>query len=334
MNLTVALMAFIATCVIIHAMLPLPLPQLGYVNQKLRFLAARRDDYDTIFIGSSRTFRGISPAVFDRTSAAAGRPHHSFNLGIDGMWPPEQFYILDALLKFQPHTWRWVFIELDDVQIDLPPELKNTERAVYWHDLPRTAQIFRKVLRADQQHSIAGISRRLWQRRNALVLHVRLFLQRIANVGRASSIFGDWFAEEAIDRRDYLGPDGDGHIPVDLQLSGERAEVYDRWLRRESSERQSHRLDRIADKAYRTYASRFARFGAKTAFFVTPASPSLLPSDFAQQPAPTLFIFNDPAKYPALYKLDARWDENHLNAIGAARFSQLFAETLLTVPQR
>src|ERR1051326_6133873 len=94
------LASFCVSAFSLHSLLPLP--EVGGVSSKLRFLAAHRGEYDTIFLGSSRVYHGVSPAAFDAAMAAAGRRAHSYNLGIDGMLPPGTFYFIDQLLGAEP----------------------------------------------------------------------------------------------------------------------------------------------------------------------------------------------------------------------------------------
>src|SRR5947207_2206779 len=65
----------------------LPFSAVPIVREKFAYYAAHASDYDTLFIGTSRVYRGMMPEVFDRLTAEAGRPTHSFNFGVDGMFP-------------------------------------------------------------------------------------------------------------------------------------------------------------------------------------------------------------------------------------------------------
>lgn len=328
-NAAVALIAFAATCAIIHVLLPIP--ELGALTVKLRFLAAHRDDYDTIFIGSSRTFHGISPAVFDATMASAGFRHHSFNFGGDGVWPPEQFYLLDKLIQMHPRNWRWVFIEMDDVQVELPPQVRGTERSVYWHNLPSTWIIFRKLLALGRTESPARKLNRFLRWSDVLWLHSGLLLRNFANVGHAESIWQSCGVNRSADlpSTDELGPQRDGYDPLPARLTAAERIAYDAWLANDLRRSQRKSLDSYADQTYRRYAQQFRELGATAVFYVTPGSMQLLPARFGDEPAPLVLAFNDAVAYPALYRPDVRGDESHLNDVGAAEFSRLLAEQFM-----
>ncbi len=75
-NSTIAATAFLVACIVLHAILPFPEID-GGVSQKFRFFAAHKDEFDTLFIGSSRIYFQISPAIFDRVTRESGLPTHS-----------------------------------------------------------------------------------------------------------------------------------------------------------------------------------------------------------------------------------------------------------------
>ncbi|MHC4384587.1 MAG: hypothetical protein ACYS0J_17355, partial [Planctomycetota bacterium] len=77
------LIAFVGTCHLLGAMLPQS-PH-STVSLKLDHFAEHKDEYDTIFLGSSHVYRGIDPEAFDRETAALGFPTRSFNFGAAGM---------------------------------------------------------------------------------------------------------------------------------------------------------------------------------------------------------------------------------------------------------
>jgi hypothetical protein len=93
LNAIVGAAAFLGTCIALHAFLPSP--NVQEVGTKMRFFAAHKDEFDTIFVGSSRIYRGVSPSAFDEVMGKAGVPSHTFNFDVNGMHPPERFYVLE-----------------------------------------------------------------------------------------------------------------------------------------------------------------------------------------------------------------------------------------------
>ena len=143
-NTAIGATAFLLTCVGLRAILPFPEID-GGVSQKFRFFAAHKDEFDTLFIGSSRVYFQISPAIFDRVTRESGMPTHSFNFGIGGMYLPETAYLLEQILNLKPRNLRWVFIEYDEVQTKWSPENQTSRRALYWADWKRVSLLLRKL---------------------------------------------------------------------------------------------------------------------------------------------------------------------------------------------
>src|SRR5436190_11988520 len=131
----IALLAFVATCGLIHGLLPPMIPK--GVAAKLKYFSEHKDEFDTVIVGTSRLYYTVSPEIFDATTTDNGLPTRSFNFGIDGMHPPENFYVLEQILKTKPRNLKWVVFELGDIQTKWDDVL-GTERVVYWHDWPRT----------------------------------------------------------------------------------------------------------------------------------------------------------------------------------------------------
>jgi hypothetical protein len=320
------LVSFCVTAFALHSLLPLP--QVAGVTSKLRFLAVHPGEYDTIFLGSSRVYHGVNPATFDAAMAAGGQPAHSYNLGIDGMLPPETFYVIDQLLGAKPRGLRRIFIELEDVQISVAPEHVRTRRALYWHDWKRSALIARKILEMNVAEKWKQKRKRLLRNREALFTDFFLFGQNLASTGRAFDLLGLTPSEDDLSESDYE-PRGDGYAPTSVPMKPDQAARYQAWLDRELAGAQPREVDAYAEAAFRHYADLFRSLGATPIFFVTPGPRNILPSKFRSAPSETVMSFNDARQYPSLYQERVRLDEGHLNAKGADEFSRLLAARLL-----
>src|SRR2546430_2168218 len=89
----IALAAFLATSAVIHSLLPPIIPK--GIAAKLKFFTEHKDEFDTVIVGTSRLYYSASPEIFDATTRENGLTTHTFNFGIDGMHPPENFYVLE-----------------------------------------------------------------------------------------------------------------------------------------------------------------------------------------------------------------------------------------------
>lgn len=318
----IALVALVATSWLLHLLLP-PLIPKG-VAAKLQFFAQHKDEFDTLFVGTSRFYYSVSPEIFDRTTRDNGVSTRTFNFGIDGMHPPENFYVLEQILKTNPRNLKWVFIEIGDIQTKWDNAL-GTERVVYWHDWPRTSLTLGKAL--NPRDNIKWFTKpvRPWIARRELVSNLMLFGKRFANVGRAADFDPSRQDQRLIESTSELGPKQDGYRLGGPAMSAERAVDFQNKLAQEMSRARPRFVDPYAEKAYRHAAAQIRRLGATPIFVVTPV---LLQSElhFRQSPPPgALLSFNNSRAYPFFYDTKVRIDDAHLTIEGAEEFTRLLA---------
>ena len=325
LNVFSALAAFICTSAALHAWLPAP--EVRDVSPKLRFFAAHRDEFDTIFVGSSHVHNGVSPTAFDEVLARAGIPSRTFNFGADGMFPPEQFYLLEQILAMKPPKLKRIFLEIGNVEVTWLPGQENSQRAVYWHDWKRTGIVLRKIFEAEVDEPWPRKLRAVRRWRGTIVRHLALLGRNVCNVGRAFDIAKSLAGPEAAEWE--LGPLRDGYFPLTANMPEEKAAAFQRELAREESAGiQRVELDPYAAAAYRDYAGAIRRDGATPVFIVPPVYPQF-PSQFPGVSPGLVLAYNDPSRYPDFYRPDLRVDQHHLNAAAADKFTRLVAADFL-----
>ncbi|MEY2504746.1 MAG: hypothetical protein QOG27_1026 [Verrucomicrobiota bacterium] len=318
----IALAGFCASALGLRLLLPAP--QIDGISPKIQFIREHRDEIDTLFIGSSRVYHGVNPSVFDAITAGASVPTHSYNFGVDAMLPPETFYVADQILAARPRKLRWVFIELDDVQVTVSPEHARTQRALSWHDWPRTWIVVRKLLNLDAHDKWKQKRTRILQNRNALATHLGLLLKRFANNGRVFDLT-HWYPQEADASQLEYEPKGDGYAPTMVPMDGERRARYEAWVASDPASAKPREVDRYTDQLFRHYVEKFRSIGVTPIFFVTPGTTKFVPSKFIGAQPAAVMAFNDARAFPSLYLASSRIDEAHLNAIGADEFTRLLA---------
>jgi hypothetical protein len=326
-HILISVAIFCATAFGLHVFLPAP--RIDGISPKIEFIEEHRDEIDTLFIGSSRVYHGVNPRVFDAVTAAAGVPTHSYNFGVDAMLPPETFYVTDQILAAQPRKLRWVFIELEDIQVNVFQEHARTERACSWHDWNRTSLVLRKLLDLDVHGRWKEKRSNILRNRNALATHVGLLLERFANTGRIFDLTR-WYPEEEDATQLEYEPAGDGYAPTMVAMDSERRARYEAWVARDPASASPREVDRYAGRTFRHYVEEFRSLGATPIFFVTPGSAAILPSKFIGAQPAAVMAFNDAKAFPSLYFADARIDEGHLNAAGADEFTRLLAERFVS----
>jgi hypothetical protein len=323
-NPALAAAAFIGTCSLFYHLLPPP--EVEGVTPKLQFFRSHQDEFDTLFIGSSRIYHQISPAIFDDVMRTRGVSTRSFNFGIDGMHLPESFYVLELVLASKPRQLKWVFIEFDNLQVLPWPGYRGTQRLLYWHDWTRTSFLVHKLFHYNifkPQHGE--------KQREYLGIHLALFAKKFCNVGAVSVLIRERFLPELDPptAAKVLGPRHDGFFAGDVQMSSAQKIAYERALAqaRELQIAKPRVVDPYADKAFRLCAQEILKQGAVPIFVVPPAV-GAGPVAFRTSASPpgVVLAFNDYDAFSALFRADVRANEGHLNKTGAEEFTRVLAK--------
>jgi hypothetical protein len=304
---------------------PVPIDQ---VSEKLAHFAAHKDEYDTLFVGSSRTYRQALPSVFDPLMTAGGRPTHSFNFGADAMFSPEDAYVFEKIAALRPAKLRRVFLEISGFNTDFAAQPPETLRARHWHDWHRTMLICRGILSLNKRGKWRDPSR--WSR--ALV-HVRLMIARAVRLGDATSLFDRWRGAAA-PFWSALGERRDGAIPYpeETPLSGEVRVLYDQEMaKRRGGKTRVRPLGPAPLQSLQETIARVQQLGAEPVLFIAPTSLTSQNTPASQVSVPVL-DFSDVERWPELFDPANRHDRGHLNLPGAKIFSRIFAEQALALP--
>jgi hypothetical protein len=336
-NSAIAAGAFFLTCMGLHAVLPFPEIDDG-VSQKLRFFAAHKDEFDTLFIGSSRIYFQISPAIFDRIMREEGSPTRSFNFGIGGMFLPESAYVLEQVLNTKPRNLRWVFIEYDELQTNWSFKNQTSRRALYWADWKRTSLILRKLTDAGTDtlwlpnlkklRDIVLCRKDEANTRKQLIFHTAQFEKHFANVARGADIL-DYFSRRDIRNwsANYLGVAGDGYIPKTDRMSASQTEAYERALALAMGTKPPVAfISSYTVEACRRCAQTVRGIGAVPIFLITPSTTQFnIAYGENARPFGILMAFNNLRAYPNLYRSSARRDQDHMIKSGAEEFTRIMA---------
>ena len=334
-NSTICVVAFLLTCIALRAVLPFPEIEEG-VSLKFRFFAAHKDEFDTLFIGSSRIYFQISPAIFDRVTRENGMLTHSFNFGIGGMYLPETGYLLEQILKLKPRNLRWVFVEYDDLQTKWSLENQTSRRALYWADWKRVSLLSRNLTDAGTGSFWLPTGSKLRDivlrrdddknTRSLLSFYVTQFEKNYTNVARAADILDYFWSGDTSERlASYLGAARDGYVPRPNRMSPSQAAAYERALADTATKIGTRTLSSYTIEAYRQCVQEVRNIGATPIFLITPSMTQIdITTENAGLPA-IVMAFNNPGTYPNLYRSDVRRDGQHLTKSGAEEFTRIVA---------
>lgn len=320
LNIVVFLAVLIAVCAAIQA--SLPVPDVSGISQKRLYFQKHKDRYDVVFIGSSRFFHQVIPKQFDdRVKQEGGGEVRAFNFGLDGMWPPESFYILRQLLAMKPAHLRWVLIDGMDINARSNETEMATRRFSYWHDARHTWMAWQKV--ADLPLSLEE-KWTLWSR------HAEVFARRGCNEGEGAT----WLEAELglvkkkkADRWDPPSSwkDTEGYeTEPDVALAGEARAKFESLAGSIRKNFTQVPISPAYREALEKIVTEIRAAGAQPILVLTP---TMNPRErFTGFPADLpIWSYQNMDEFPALYEPANHFDEAHLNHAGAQIFTDLLA---------
>jgi hypothetical protein len=329
--------ATFALCSVIFARIT-PTPEIPVVSSKLENFSEKKDEYNTIFIGSSRIYRHIVPSKFDNLMQSRGRNIKSYNFGVYAMHVPETYFLLKKILAMKPKSLEFVFIELYDINLNLARDNLRTNRVIYWHTWAHTLWLYDLILDSD---------RPLLRKLNLLRLHTIPLAYNLANVGKGDrliqSILNPADSENTTfdpgRNRVFQNPGLDGYLSIDeetdIVFKNRRQDFLANLdIYRQKVESIPVPVDQVETlKPYQLEVIKeliqlVKDSGATPIFVITPVlekEAHLLAAN-TKGDVPILFSFNDPIEYPSLYDPELRFDIAHLKDRGAQEFTKLLSE--------
>ena len=332
----ISFLSFSLSLVLLRQIIPSPtIPQnLPVISAKVAHYQTHKNDYDTLFFGSSRIYHHIDPATFDRTTRAAGIPTHSFNFGIAGLKPLHNYTLLQTILKDPPPQLKWVFIEDAIDQGSAPLSEARTNRAIYWHNWKNTAYALRFVL----SHPHTTLS----QKASYSLSHLLPFFYHVLNLGR---VFSQWYPQHHISAEDqaiaaqFLTRAGYRPIDFDMpkrqyfldnqtQYQQEVEQLAQQKKQKKEQNTYQEPLPTITTQHLQNITRTVTTAHATPIFIIAPTTiyQETIHSAYQQGKIDHLLSFNNPNQYPQLFAPENRTDWDHLTPETAQIFTQQLAE--------
>ncbi|MEO0648187.1 MAG: hypothetical protein AAFZ17_18900 [Cyanobacteria bacterium J06650_10] len=319
------------TSLLSHIIPSSAIPQnLPIIGTKYAYYQAHKDDYNTLFFGSSRIYHHIDPATFDTVTQRANIVTHSFNFGVAGLKPLHNYALLQEILKNPPKNLKWVFIEDALDQGSAPLDEVRTDRAIYWHTRGNTIYSLRFVL----SHPDTSLSQKV----TYSLSHLLPFIYHTINLGR---VFDQWLPMHHLSEEDraiaaqFLTRAG--YRPIDFDMPKRQyflsnLEQYtkevDQLAKKKKRITYQEPLPPVALSHLQNIVTTVTEAGATPIFVVAPTTiyQETIHRAYHQQHIARLLSFNDPNQYPQLFDTDSRTDWDHLTPESAEVFTQLLAE--------
>lgn len=292
--------------------------------------------FNTVFLGSSVTFRQIDPAIFD---AELSSFHHvrSYNLGNDGLYAPRSIDFLEYLLSTAPPNLETIFVELfrlDEIMAnyDAPEIMHATGYREY-------AEIWQTIFAANFPARY-----KLW----LLAQYTRSFVYKALGFGLVNYYSVErqlkpWHIERLTDaERGFYAKDVEllqsreaDNVAV---LTSVRATLYGHPERVEMR-RQLH-VDKYQQQwtvAPNPFTRRLFELIAQAEqngirlVFVLPPLLDSRGTSFAYPvwlalPRNHRIDLSDPQQFPELYNYDNLFDLEHVNSVGSQWFTRYLAQ--------
>lgn len=332
-NFALFIASFVASAAGIAKLCPLPDPY--HLRPKFEYFSQHCDDYDVVFVGSSRVLRGFDPAAFDTRIRELGGSSRSFNFGIPGMRGHEAERVIEMILDLHPKNLRHLLVEFPEFRATFPDDdWANSERAVWWHDLRNTLSVLGSVIRDDDSPS---------ERARLGLHHLRLMLAALLNYGSIDSVLERWVASRAKEDRfvaELLGRDGfarysDATAPkneIERRHADPSSLIMEEFAPRIGLRNTREALSPTYNvSALERQIDRITRDGIELRYVTIPCSEATPDAYRCAERGllPGFLPLNDPERYPAMWKTRFYSDGTHMKESGAREFSRLLAEAFL-----
>lgn len=316
----------------------IPLPNfLGHWG-KWEYYRHHRHELDALWIGTSHVARNVDVRAVQAQLAERGTDLEMFNFGIAGMNAYEQDYMLQRLLALGSRRLKYVFIEGGPIAMGVhprnifrEPDDNDTHRSAMWHTPRQT----KKVLDQIWLLPLGWVDRL-----DHAFQHLRIMGRNLSSYGlgreirrglRGVRIDLPWL-EETRGFRTWAETNPD-QVVHSHPFAVRAAELGDEAV---LTLIQPDRLATHTDLSglnldfYRQQYAAAEAAGVTLVYVVMPGwtASSERPLLHREGVIPVLWNFNDPERYPELFRVRNRWDEEHLNAEGIALLNDLLTEHL------
>ncbi|MCA8967578.1 MAG: hypothetical protein KDC48_22045 [Planctomycetes bacterium] len=333
LHITLFATGLLATSWLIRAADRLPFWSLTRPNAAA--LEARIDEVDTLFLGSSRIYRGINPIVFDAQMAALGAPTSSFNMGQPGTKMYDTCRVVDWLLARRPAKLARVFIEIDSYVTHSRSSHWMSRLMIETHEPSHFAARLRSVLLT---------SRPVLVKLELIGFAAAHTIVNALRIGQGVRILDDWcrhWSGQAPSRFEPMPERGFEPLGPTSRLSEQRRSQHEEWRAEPDaaaellSQKRANPIPAYARggfdrESFLDQTRALEAAGIEVVYVIMPSyAVHLQGRDGVEEilDQATVLSFEDPDEYAELYEFDHCFDQGHMVRSGAELFSRLLART-------
>lgn len=327
----------VAINVVIASQLPVTWAE-PIIDFKYRDYKTRSDDIDVLFLGSSRTFRHVSPSQFAEQVAPVTGEITTYNLGSPNYYYPKTHRLLEDILNDKPENLDIVFLELN-LQNSPASSVRHTTVHKYWYTWDLGTMLARSVFDTRTLRSV---------QLGYAYTHAISILEKYLNLGVGPDVIEFIVEHDTASQTNSLGEGLDGFSP----LNNERANAEQKQRHRQLVDNPAQLTKRTAD-ARRAFQNRddFQRYSLDyhdtvegllalaeanevKLYFVLPPRLSYIEYQavlpvFERLPDGRLVDLADPTIHPEFYSMQYSWDRGHMNDEGADLYTKRLADAFI-----
>lgn len=308
------------------------------VSQKIEALQAK-PDYNTLFFGSSKTFRNIDPSVINEIAGT-----NAYNAGVQGLFFPRLKNFITEALRLKGNKTQKIIIEITPfAQIG-----KNTTSVPFMNAIePSTATLVSNYVKTEKLGTVEKAKYAYGY--TMLYLHKYIGFKSILRIREQLGIHS--IAEKpncmGIDYNDVQGfisldaqEDVPGNFFKDLQSRRNQLQGYTE--KKELKTKFTYDASKLTT-SIKTFMQaeldavlEFVSPLADEIIFIIPPRQNLSylesllkQKNYLESKGYCVLDYSNPAKYPTLYTKEGSFDLFHLNAKGAEVFSKILAQSLI-----
>lgn len=331
------LIGLLGTAAGIHALDDMPF--WGWNRGKMLQVTQGLDEYDTIFVGSSRVEHGVVPEVFDRRMAQLGHPSSSYNLAFGGVRANDVAAYADWVLERRPKRLRRLVIELQtydqwrgagdnwmadqDLEMHTVASLRARLESIWLS--PRRWRQQLAMLHFVLAHAVTNV---LCIGQAPRIVDGMLGLDRYMRKGEADWVRDRGFVTSAV----VAGPD---LRRIHEEFAADPSQGRDRLDWKWRPEVVAARHGGFPLRVLRAQADRIRAMGIEPIYVVMPCCyADFLGADAIPQVAAEFRVLDldRPDLYPELFAFDLWHDPGHFDLGGALLFSEYLAEGIVGSP--
>ena len=295
-------------------------------------------NYNTLIIGTSKTYRHVNPIQFDSITGT-----RSYNLAYAGLYPFRLYDALNHIMEFKKSdSLKNVIIEV--AAMDLIQDNYNIDAYMYSLDLKKYGTAISTLSNGDFSSKV---------RAKGLLYYNRLLVYKYTGFGIIKYINNCLGMDEppdlntpALQKYKKVAEKDRGFISLDMQfkLLGDRDDATRAKFLKHGPAMTKHMVNIYPKQSKEAQNDAFTKYiiasahnlqkkGIHVYFLVPPRNISdmayllnqrnvLIKNGF------TVFDLSDPEKYPEFYKVENSYDIAHMNAHGASLYTQTFADMI------